>query len=325
MKSRTQQLLDRAVAAMLAAIEVYNKPSFPYRAETFAVLAVNAWELLLKAKWLQEHKNDISCLFIRETPTNATKQARRPQFKKSRSGNPLTHSADFLANKLVENGRLDQAAFKNLDALIEMRNSAVHFYNRCPRFAQRLQEIAAATVKNFTAATQDWFQRSLADFNFFLMPLSFVELPAAAGAVVLNPQEKSFLNYLNSLDTPTSDPPSRYSVTVNIDIQFTRSKAKDALAVQITNDPNATAVRLTEEQVREKYPWDYAKLTDECKKRYENFKVNREYHNHRKTLLSDKRYCHIRELDPGNPKSAKKPFFNPNILNEFDKHFTRKK
>ena len=50
MKSRARALLDKSIGAMISAIEVYNKPSFRYREETFSVLAINAWELLLKAK-----------------------------------------------------------------------------------------------------------------------------------------------------------------------------------------------------------------------------------------------------------------------------------
>jgi len=102
MKARFQELTDRAIAAMLAAIEVYNKPNFPYRAESFAALAVNAWELLLKAKWLVEHNNELSCLYVREPPGRSDKPAKKPRIKKSRSGNPITHSADFLATKLYE-------------------------------------------------------------------------------------------------------------------------------------------------------------------------------------------------------------------------------
>ena len=52
MKSRSQELLDKSIAAMISAIEIYNKPDFLYRGETFAILAVNGWELLLKAKYL---------------------------------------------------------------------------------------------------------------------------------------------------------------------------------------------------------------------------------------------------------------------------------
>ena len=47
MKARSQELVDKSIAAMVSAIEVYNKPDFKYREETFSILAINAWELLL--------------------------------------------------------------------------------------------------------------------------------------------------------------------------------------------------------------------------------------------------------------------------------------
>jgi hypothetical protein len=97
-KARTKQLLDQATAAMLAAIEIYNKPRFSYRAQSFAILALNAWELLLKAKWLSDNKNRLPSLYARQGggPT-------RKRIKKTRAGNPMTHSLDYLADKLREN------------------------------------------------------------------------------------------------------------------------------------------------------------------------------------------------------------------------------
>lgn len=247
----------------------------------------------------------------------------KPRIKRTRSGNPFTHSLDFLAKKLVESGALDTNACKNLEALLELRDSAIHFYNRSPVFAQRLQEIGAASVKNFAAAAADWFKRDLSEFNFYLMPLSFVRFPARSEAVVLNPEEKNFLAFIESLETKQDDPAGRYSVSVNIEIKFTRSKAKDALGVQVTNNPNAPEVRLTEEQVREKYPWDYDRLTAECRKRYTDFKLVQKYHDLRKKLVGDAKFGYIRQLDQGNPKSQEKSFFNPNIMAEFDKIYTR--
>ena len=44
---------------MISAIEIYNKPDFKYREETFAILAINSWELLLKEKWLKENNNKV--------------------------------------------------------------------------------------------------------------------------------------------------------------------------------------------------------------------------------------------------------------------------
>jgi len=43
-----RSLLDKSVNSMLSAIEIYNKPNFSYREETFAILATNAIELLFK-------------------------------------------------------------------------------------------------------------------------------------------------------------------------------------------------------------------------------------------------------------------------------------
>ncbi len=325
MKSRSKELLDRAVAATVAAIEIYNKPDFLYREEAFAVLAINGWELLLKAKWLADHNNKVSTLYVMEprTKKDGTK-SKKLQVKETRSGNPFTHSLDFLAKKLVEMKAFDANAWANIQALLELRDSSVHFYNRSGAFPMRLQEIGTASLKNFVAATKAWFGRDMSEFNFYLMPLSFVALPQRTEAVVLNHEERKFLAFVESLEPANDDAASPYSVTVNIDIKFTRSKAKDALGVQVTNNPNAPEVRLTEQQIRDRFPWYYDRLTKECRKRYKDFKAAQKYHDVRKQLLKDKRFGEVRFLDPGNPKSAKKPFFNPNILQELDKHFTTK-
>ena len=324
MKSRSKELLDRAIAAMVAAIEIYNKPGFPYRTESFAILAINGWELLFKAKWLADYRNRASSLYVYETRENADgKKSKKKYVKRTDAGNPFTHSLTYLAKKLVEDKKLDARAWDNIQVLLELRDSAVHFYNQSPAFWVRLQEIGAACAKNFATTVHDWFDRELSEFELHLMPLAFVDLPTNMDGFLLNAEEKNFLSFLEALDKPQADPDSPYSVTVNIELKLTRSKAKDALAAQITNDPNAPAVRLTDEQIREKYPWDYQKLTEECAKRYSDFKQDKTYYAVRKGLMTDSRFGTIRFLDPGNSKSQKKPFFNPNILNELDKHYTK--
>ncbi len=51
---------------MLSAIEIYNKPDFHFREETFAILAINARELMLKARLLQLGDNRISTILVYE-------------------------------------------------------------------------------------------------------------------------------------------------------------------------------------------------------------------------------------------------------------------
>lgn len=66
MKSRCTEILGKSIAAMIAAIEIYNKPDFKYREETFSILTVNSWELLFKAKWLQINNNKVNSLYVYE-------------------------------------------------------------------------------------------------------------------------------------------------------------------------------------------------------------------------------------------------------------------
>ncbi|MFC4994242.1 DUF3644 domain-containing protein [Rubritalea tangerina] len=324
MKARKKELLDRSIAAMLSAIEIYNKPDFAYREETFAILAINGWELLLKAKWLDDHKNQVRSLYVKEhgRKKDGTK-SKKLRIKKTRSGNPFTHSLEYLANQLVSLGKLDKHAKANIDALTELRDSSIHFYNNSGAFPIRLQEIGAACMKNFVSASKDWFDRDLSEYNFYLMPLSFVTLPRDQEGLVLNPEETNFIEYLESLEPDTDSSDHDYAVTVNIELKFIKSKTRDALAITASNSDNAAEVRLTEEQVREKYPWDYNQLTSKCRERYSDFKCSKPYHELRKELEVDEKYANIRLLDPEKPKGSKKTFYNPNILQELDKHYLK--
>ena len=318
MKARSRELLDRAVHAMMAAIEVYNKPDFFYREEAFAILAVNAWELLFKAKWLADHRNRMQSLYVNEAKTGG----RRPRYKKTRSGAKMTHGVEYLAKKLVETGKLHRGVVNNLEAMIEFRDTAVHFYHRSPAIAERVLELGLACVKNFVSAANDWFGEDLSQFKTYIMPLTLNPLPQTT-SVQLSRNEKAFAEYLESLRPDSEDPASSYAFAVNVELRFVRSKAQDAFPVLVTRDQNAPAVRLTEEQIRERYPWDYRDLTDRCRERYKNFKVNQEYHKIRKDLEADPRFAHERRLDPEKPR-PKKTFYSPTILDELDKHYKKK-
>ncbi len=310
---------------MVAAVEIYNKPGFPYKAEAFAILAINGWELLLKAKWLAEHQNRERSLYVYERrPNKYGELGKKRYIKPTRSGAPMTHGLSYLADQLSQSKVLDLAAYHNIQAMLELRDCATHFYSDSTTFGSRIYELGAASVKNFVAATKEWFDHYPEDFDLYLLPLSFSALPDNFDGIVLNAAEKNFIEYLNRIDDPNTDPNDSYSVTINIDVKFVKSSERDALLVRRSNTPDAAAIRLTEEEIRKQFPWDYAELTKRCAKRYTGFKVNQRYHDIRKSLEDDDRFARVRFLDPGNPKSAKKPLFNPNIFNEFDKHYVRR-
>src|ERR1700712_4338566 len=93
--THSAELAAKSVQAAVAAIEIYNKPNFSYREEAFALLMSNAWELLLKAKWLLSHRESIECLYVLESDGKGGKTP-----KKNRSGTALTQNAIYLCTKL---------------------------------------------------------------------------------------------------------------------------------------------------------------------------------------------------------------------------------
>ena len=53
-KKISNRLLEKSLSAALLGIELYNKPNIEYREESFAILIINAYELLFKAKVVED-------------------------------------------------------------------------------------------------------------------------------------------------------------------------------------------------------------------------------------------------------------------------------
>ena len=157
------RLRDNSKSAMLAAIEIYNKPQIEYRDECFVVLLVNAWELVLKALL---SKNRI-----------------RIYYPKKRGQDYRTLSiADCI--KEVEGifpEEVDYKAVKsNLDLLVFYRNNAIHYYNE-PGFGALIYNLAQASIKNYADLLHYAFDIDLAD------EISIVLLPLSIGSIPLDP------------------------------------------------------------------------------------------------------------------------------------------
>lgn len=325
MKSKSNELLDKSIAAMVSAIEIYNKPDFLYRGETFSILAINGWELLFKAKFLKDNHNRMRSLYIMEPQKNKDgSKSKRRKIKLTRSGNPFTHSIDFIADKLIKAGNLDRTVWDNITALIELRDSAIHFYNYSSKFNIRIQEIGTATLKNYILLYKKWFGRDLSAYNFYLMPLSFVQVPKETDIVILNTEEKNFFNFVNSLEDSHENAEGEYSIALNTMVKFTKSTSKEDIQVALSRDKDAIKVNLTEEEMRNRFPFDYKALTDKCKKRYSDFVENNDYHKYRKLYTSDPKCAYVRYLDPTSQKGGQKTFYSEAMLTRLDSHYTKR-
>ena len=155
--ARYVYLVDKAIAAAISAIEVYNKPAFRYREETFSILMLNSWELLLKARILKENNNKLRSIEVWENarislgyPERSLKQ------KRNRAGNAMTIglSAAIATVEQYSEDKIDQHVVENIVLLTEIRDNAIHFHNAGMGLRKRIQEVGAAALRNFSYAVK---------------------------------------------------------------------------------------------------------------------------------------------------------------------------
>jgi len=296
------------------------------------VLCINAWELILKAKVLQLSTNNVSSLYVweRRIRNNGQKTARLYK-KLNRAGNPMSVSMYEAYRIIVEDYgvKIDKAVKENLETLVEIRDNSVHFINNDLNLALKVQEIGTAALQNYLHLVKDWFGEVLSRYNFYLMPLSFFRNFDSARGESLNVNEKKLLKYIKKVEEGYEHDPEavgNYNLALKIDVKFQKAKSASGVPVTTTNDPNnpnAIVVRLSEEHILEKYPWDFRVLTTRLIKRYSDFKCNKQYHELRHGMENNEKLCHHRYYNPGNPDSGKKVLYSPNIVKEFDKHYTK--
>jgi hypothetical protein len=153
-RSSYRKLLANGKAALLAAIEIYNKPRIDYRDECFVILLLNAWELIIKAT-LSKHGETIF-------------------YKKRRNEPYRTYSLTDALNKaerLLPTTLGVRALRMNVDLLSTYRDNAVHFYN-APQFGSVIYALAQTSIVNLRDLLQAVFDMKLSeDITWHLLPL----------------------------------------------------------------------------------------------------------------------------------------------------------
>ena len=329
--SKSMQLLEKSIHAVIAAIEIYNKPDFKYREEAFCILMTNAWEILLKAKLLSENKNDIRVIYIQDNKINKDgSKSKRRKYKQNRCGNKITIDL-FKALNLLNSkydAEIDNACAGNIELLVEIRDNAVHFHNADPEFTKKVLEVGTASLRSYITYVQQWFEYDLSKYNFYLMPISFFHSFELESFSVSKReiQMKRLIDYIQRKEFEIeSDVSNPHNITLRFETRFVKSESTDVPKVRYTNNPNAPAVRIQEEDViKSKYPLNYKRLTEKLRGRYTNFKQTRRYHKIRKSLETKEAFCRVRLLDPNNPKSSQQKFYSTEIFKEFDKYYTKR-
>ncbi len=258
----------------------------------------NAWELMLKAKWVADHDDNADSLQELIDGPDGTKIP-----KLNRSKNPITHSCVYVASKLLEdaNSGLEQPCFDNLLGLIEIRDNAAHLLNKDLYLGRRVLEIGTASLRNFLGLATEWFHLDLSAYNFFLMPISFYhgfEAAEPASRAHYPEQVQKLLEYLDSLESEQPDIDSRQHVALRLETKLVKGKDACSVAFRWTDDPAAPVMAVREEDLLKNYPMTFRDLANALKRRYSDFLENRDFHKLRKELEKQREVCNRSSSEP---------------------------
>lgn len=315
-------LLDKSIASMISAIEIYNKPDFQYREETFTILAINAWELLFKAHILKLSNYKTRSIYELQPATlkDGSLSKTRKVIAKNRIGNPKTISILIAISILESRKLLPKNLRDNVEALIELRDNAVHFYNMNP-IARPIQELGFACIRNYIAILKAWsVPIDLHQYNLFLMPLAYIDEKKFVESALTDEQGRYIQLLQEKLKHKDKD--GDYDIAISIELDFKKGNSIEAIGMKF--DPNGVSVTLSEEERKSRYPHTYKEIVGKCKERYSDFKCGTKFNEIMKEIKKNDKLAYNRKLYPNNPKSQIATFYNAGIMHELDNHYTRK-
>ncbi len=138
----SKRLLERSQEAYLLALDLYNRPTIRYRVEGFCFLFTNAWELLLKAKIIEDTKKDRSIFY-------------RKKRRKPRRSISLKDALKKVFPK--ENDPIR----RNIEEITALRDYAIHLV--IPELEVVYGGMFQAGVINYATKLREWFGLSLTD------------------------------------------------------------------------------------------------------------------------------------------------------------------
>ena len=312
-------------------MEVYNKPVMSHREEAFAMLAVNAWELLLKARIVRDNGNRIrSIQVLAPIPRKDGTKSKRFRVERNPAGNPKTIKIGEAVRRVEQapTNKLDPACVANLWSLVEIRNNAVHFLNEDVELSRRVYEAGSACLRNYAAAVAEWFNSDLSKHRFMILPLSFEGV--GEGLAIPARRSKQMANLMAYLDRASDDHPLRegnpYAASLRIETRIVGSRNKDATAVRLGGGPDAPVVSLSDEEMLRGWPLDYDAMRARVKTRMPAIKFNNEFHAAVRGLKGNQRMVLRRSLDPRDPNcTSNKEFYSDAAVDAVCKAITAAK
>jgi len=322
--------IENAQAAMLAAIEIHNKPIIAYRYPLCVLLVINAWELALKA------------FIVREMPhlPLVTDDGHSMPFEKCLANVQNRLATPFLASR------------DNVAALYEWRNKVAHY--NCAPLDEVVFSLLRADVLFFCDFLKDHFNCNLvAPDNFVLLPLGFSPsigpiriIAQRANDDTLPVAAQEFLQSITRSIRTLNEAGVEDAILIEYDIHLvnaSRAKNADLVAkidnenpdaatlhvertlagVRLSDSPDAPEVRLSQQNERfNEFQMTHKKLMEEANQRYSDFRRDKKFNALLALLKENPNCCQKSFLNPVERTGTPQCFYGGLIWKELDKSYT---
>lgn len=328
MTAITESLLENSKAAIIGCVELHNKPVFSYRYEVCTILAINAWELILKA-YIAENCNEIKLI------------------KKDGSSKPFDECVAAVSSKI---GKDFRAIEENLNKLYEYRCHIIHFYK--DKIDTIIYSLIHKSILFYNDFAKKYFNIDLAEeTNLMLLPIGFK--PFASPVDFLSKQselEKSsnaVQTFIKSIVKSTEMLISEgiddsiltgFNIAVinetriaNADIiaGITKNENESKLsisnvlgAIKITNDESAKKVMIEEESLfKTVFTIPYDDVVNKARNIFCDFKQNAHFNKIMKVIKENPNLHRKRFLDVVNKTGVGRDFYSAEIYSELEKYY----
>lgn len=265
MVAKYKMLLENSISAALSSIEIYNKPDFKYRNEIFVILIINAWELLLKAKIIKENDNKINSLY---------RYKDNGRIIRNRNKTPMT--IDLL--EAIKRTKLNDTLRNNLTSLTDIRDSAMHFFNK-ESLSYLVYSLGVATLENYQKLTKEWFKRDLLEYNFYILPLGFAYSFQSFSPISIKKEPKVVQNILHQISYNQQRlDQNNYKFICEIEVNLKSAKKvtqKTDFKISVDNNKNDEGLFantiIQKSNLIDRYPLSYRSLYEKIKTNYPTF------------------------------------------------------
>lgn len=219
-----EKLIDKSKEAFMMSIEIYNKPSIKYRVEGFSFFICNAWELMLKAHMINNFGDE--SIYYKDNPNR-------------------TIALENCIKKIFTNNK--DPLRKNLEKIIELRNTSTHFITE--EYEMVYIPLFQAAVFNFIEKMQDFHNIDMTE----IIPQNFLTLTVNLNSLdndeirAKYPKEiaDKLIGVNSELSSIISENNNRFAIRIDHHYYLTKDKNKATAIVGIDNksDPKIQIVK----------------------------------------------------------------------------------